>query len=662
MIPTIKYKNLEDEIQWSSVNSRSFAYFILLAAMISCAASFPMQNASENNKASIWFARESSSYFATNADDGRPPVIYGVSVSPSALKTGDPRSEINAFVHDSSGVEMVYADVGNRMNLMLDLDRDGRYTGYCGSNLPPGTYKVTIVAKDRSGNASKDESGRLTIRDPNDLNGNAIEDCLEEQDREDVKVIVLHDGNMSENDSSTIQFHVLPASAMTVSSDELEKIAGTDGVKGIYKDQKLKIANASDPPSRQSPAVKLSSFGKSSPSGGPSSSASTSIDDPRMKRGYTGEGITVALIDTGADSGHESLNDGGKIVAFRDFVNNQTRAYDDNGHGTHCASLIAGGSGIGVAPDARLVVIKVMDRDGACYLSDALKALDYCLENRDRYGIDVVSFSVGGGSPSDSSTVLDDACNKMVAEGLVMCVAAGNSGPGPSSIVIPGDAEQVITVGAIDSSGEIYEMSSRGPTSSGEIKPDLVALGVDVVSALAGSKNAQSSMSGTSMAVPQVAGSAALLLEARPDLDPAGVKRAFLKTADDLGESGLDNIYGYGALNLSRALEEIDSGSPELSAPYLKSANTSVKEAEVGDMVMIEARAIGEIRSINANIKGPDNYQQIAMDDLDENGIYSARWETSFWTAGDYQVTVDMQGKFGEVDSLAVPFHLREKG
>lgn len=98
------------------------------------------------------------------------------------------------------------------------------------------------MAKDRSGNASKDESGRLTIRDPNDLNGNAIEDCLEEQDREDVKVIVLHDGNMSKNDSSTIQFHILPASAMTVSSDELEKIAGTDGVKGIYKDQKLKIA------------------------------------------------------------------------------------------------------------------------------------------------------------------------------------------------------------------------------------------------------------------------------------------------------------------------------------------------------------------------------------------------------------------------------------
>ena len=88
---------------------------------------------------------------------------------------------------------------------------------------------------------------------------------------------------------------------------------------------------------------------------------------------------------------HEALE--GKIVAFKDFVNNQTAAYDDNGHGTHCASLIAGDEGHGRGPGAKLVVVKVMDRDGACYLSDALKALDWCLENKDRYGIKVISFS-----------------------------------------------------------------------------------------------------------------------------------------------------------------------------------------------------------------------------------------------------------------------------
>ncbi len=524
------------------MNSSLLLYFVLVACLVSSAAAFPVQNALENNKATIWFQKEYNNYFKPNIDDGMPPSIYGVSVSPSSLKIGSPRSEINAFVYDTGGIEMVYADVGNRMNLMLDLNHDDRYTGYCGSNLPPGTFNVTIIAIDKNGNAAKDESRKLTIRDPNDLNGNGIEDSLEKQGARDLKVIVLHDGNLTGVASAKQDsLSILPGSALTVPADKLEKIARTDGVKGIYKDQKLKVLGSQE-------------SGSSKSSSGPAI-----IDDPRKNGGRTGNGVTVALIDTGADADHDSLND--KIVAFKDFVNNQTAAYDDNGHGTHCASLVAGEKGTGVAPGAKLVVIKVMDRDGACYLSDALKALDWCLENKDRYGIKVVSFSVGGENPSDGTSLLDDACDKMVEKGLIMCVAAGNSGPAPSSIVIPGDAENVITVGAIDDSGSIFDLSSRGPTAKGETKPDLVTLGVDVVSALAGSKNGQSSVSGTSMAVPQVSGASAVLLEVRPDLEPADVKRILLKTADDLGPSGQDNVYGYGALNLTRALASIDASS-----------------------------------------------------------------------------------------------------
>lgn len=628
------------------VNSSSFAYFFLLAGLLSCAAAFPLQSALDNNKASIWFEKEYDSYFKPIADDGMPPVIYGVSISPSALKMGDPRSEINAFVHDAGSIEMVYADIGNRMNLMLDLNQDGRYTGYCGSNLPPGTYKVTIVAIDKSGNASKDESGTLTIRSPNDLNSNGIEDCLEKQGEKDLKVIVLHEGNLSDVASSEDRLHILPGSALTVSGDKLENIARTDGVKGIYKDQKLKVLALPEQGSNQS-LLPTSIDG------------SWNIDDPRGDKGYTGEGVTVALLDTGADSGHEALAD--KVVAFKDFVNNQTDSYDDNGHGTHCASLIAGEKGTGVAPGADLVVIKVMDRDGACYTSDALKALDWCLENKDRYGIRIVSFSVGGESPSDGTSLLDEACNKMVEEGLIMCVAAGNSGPAPSSIVIPGDAENVITVGAVDRTGTIFELSSRGPTAKGDTKPDLVTLGVDVVSALAGSKSGQSSLSGTSMAVPQVSGAAALLLEAEPALGPSDVKRVLLKTADDLGPSGQDNVYGYGALNLTGALHSISAARPGLSSPVLEEIMLNRNDALVGEPVMIEAHALGDIRTINANIIGPDRNLEIPMDDFDGNGIFSARWETSFWTPGDYQVKVDLLGKFGEVDYKAVPFHLLEK-
>lgn len=626
------------------LNPSHILHFVLLLSLVSYASAFPIQNALENNKATAWFQKEYENRLRPSVDDGAAPVIYGVSVSPYILKTGDPRSEINARVHDPSGLGMVYAEVGNRMNLMIDLDRDGTYTGYCGSNMPAGTYNVTIIAVDKFGNAAKDESKKITIRDPRDLNGNGIEDNLEEQKAKDLKVIVLHEDDLKGNltgvgSSLEKRFKVLPGSAMTVSSDNLEKIAKTDGVRGVYTDQKLTV---------------LSTASMSSSNPGPSI-----IDDPREISGPKGEGVTVALIDTGADADHEALSR--KIVAFQDFVNNQTEPYDDNGHGTHCASLIAGDLGMGVAPGAELVVIKVMDRDGACYLSDALKALDWCLDNKDRYGIKIISFSVGGEGPSDGASLLDEACDRMVEEGLTMCVAAGNSGPSPSSIVMPGGAEKVITIGAIDRTGLIFEQSSRGPTLTGEIKPDLVTLGVDVPSALAGSKNGLSSVSGTSMAVPQVSGASAVLLEADPELQPADIKRLLLKTADELGQEGKDNLYGYGALNLTRALGSINAPKEELYPPDLVDVRLNRDEATEGEPVMVEAQASGEIKSLNTKIIGPDRNLEIPMDDLDGNGIYSARWETSFWTAGDYKISVDLVGGFGEVDSIAVPFRLLER-
>jgi len=216
-----------------------------MVSLISFALAMPQYNPLEN-KATVWFQKEYNNYLRPSSNDSTPPVIYSVSVTPSVLKTGDPRSEIDAFVYDSVGLEMVYADVGSRMNLMLDMDKDGRYTGYCGSNLPPGNYKVTIVAIDKAGNAAKDESRSITIRDPNDLNGNGIEDSLERERARDMKVIVLHDGNLSgvASGQGGERLKILPGSAMTVSRESLEKISKIKGVKGIYKDQKLKVLGA----------------------------------------------------------------------------------------------------------------------------------------------------------------------------------------------------------------------------------------------------------------------------------------------------------------------------------------------------------------------------------------------------------------------------------
>lgn len=595
------------------------------------------------NKATRWFQAEYNNYFKSTQGDKTPPVIYSISVMPSAIKSGNLPSEIDAFVYDPSGIELVYAEVGNRMNLMLDLDMNHRYTGYCNSNLAPGRYKTTIVAVDKAGNAARAEGQSLTILDPSDLNGNGIEDRLERQKDKAMRVIVLHDCNLSGFGSRQDGLNILPGSSMTLPGDKLNELSKVKGVKGIYEDQKLKVLSD---PGEDYPDP--SSFPEYSADG-------QGVDDPRKGQSLNGDGVTVALLDTGADPNHVSLN--GRIIAFKDFVNNQTAPYDDNGHGTRCASLIAGGGEQqGVAPKAKLVVVKVMDREGACYLSDAIRALAWCLENKDRYGIKVISFSVGGESPSEGTSLLDEACNKMVDDGLVMCVAAGNSGPAQGTIVIPGDAEKVITVGAVYESGEIFDRSSRGPVANGEIKPDVVTLGVDVVSALAGSKDSYSSMSGTSMAVPQIAGAAALLLQAEPDLKPSDVKRTMLRTADDLGQPGPDNVYGYGALNLTGALKGLKSRS--IVAPMLETLELSKNEATVGDPVMIEARASGDCKAINSEVIGPDRTLEIPMDDFDSNGIYSARWETSFWTPGDYQIKAELQGRYGEVASKAVPFHL----
>ncbi len=165
-----------------------------------------------------------------------------MSVSPSILKTGDPRSEINARVHDPSGLGMVYADIGNRMNLMIDLDRDGTFTGYCGSNMPAGTYNVTIIAVDKFGNAAKDESKKITIRDPRDLNGNGIEDSLEEQKAIDLKVMCFMRTTLKGYLTGVGPLWRRGSKSARERNDRLSdnlKDRQTDGVRGVYTDQKL---------------------------------------------------------------------------------------------------------------------------------------------------------------------------------------------------------------------------------------------------------------------------------------------------------------------------------------------------------------------------------------------------------------------------------------
>ena len=216
----------------------SYVLFVLLLVCLVSNAS--LQVDSQPDKALRWFHSEYRYFFKPNLNDNTPPTILGVTVVPSSLKVGDPRAEIQAKVYDQNGIKVVYAEVGTRMNLMLDLKGTNQYTGFCGSNLPPGTYSVSVVAVDKVGNAAQAKATtNLTILDPRDLNDDHIEDSLEKKIDKDLRVIVLHDDNLSVHGAD--RFKILPGSSMIIPGSKLDELAHLKGVKGIYEDQKLRL-------------------------------------------------------------------------------------------------------------------------------------------------------------------------------------------------------------------------------------------------------------------------------------------------------------------------------------------------------------------------------------------------------------------------------------
>jgi len=264
--------------------------------------------------------------------------------------------------------------------------------------------------------------------------------------------------------------------------------------------------------------------------------------------GFTGRGVRVAILDTGIDPDHPDL--AGRLAAYRDFVEPSATdtPRDPNGHGTHVAGIAAGdgtasgGRYRGVAPGAELVVGRVLDAAGAGRTSTVMAAIEWALEE----GARVVNISLGGPPyPADGTDALSLLIDAAVEEGLVVCVAAGNMGPAGQTIGAPAAAKRAITVGASDVAADGREraalFSSRGPTSDGRAKPDVLFPGVGIVSARAADTelgNAvgarYTALRGTSQACPMAAGTVALLLEANARLAPDDVKARLLRGADRL--------------------------------------------------------------------------------------------------------------------------------
>ncbi len=329
----------------------------------------------------------------------------------------------------------------------------------------------------------------------------------------------------------------------------------------------------------------------------------------RQQFGYDGSGIGIAIIDSGVTAWHDDLTgpNGQRVVEFVDLVNGASSPYDDYGHGTHVAGIVAGngydssGARTGIAPGAHLLVVKALDSSGTGRISDVIAALDHVIARKDALNLRVVNLSISAAVyeryDSDPLTI---AARRVVEAGIVVVGAAGNGGRNSDGrtlyggVTAPGNAPWVLTVGASNHQGtsnraddDAAVFSSRGPAGlTNNAKPDILAPGVgieslsDPVSSLYSTKASYLlagtiptaylpylSLSGTSMAAPVVSGTVALMLQANPALTPNAVKAILQYTAEPY--AGYDSLtQGSGFLNAG--------GAVQLAQYFAAPAETSV--------------------------------------------------------------------------------------
>jgi len=372
--------------------------------------------------------------------------------------------------------------------------------------------------------------------------------------------------------------------------------------------------------------------------------------------GYDGSGVGIAIVDSGIYA-HPDLNSNSRysssrVVYSQSFVHGDSSTGDAYGHGTHVAGLAAGNGQssennytyeyVGVAPNANLINLRVLDATGASTDSIVISAITQAISLKSKYNIQVMNLSLG--RPVYESYTQDPLCQaveKAWKAGIVVVVAAGNYGrtvatDGYATITAPANDPYVITVGSIDAfysnpaNDSISSFSSKGPTLVDHIvKPDIVASGNAVTSLLAANSalvlaypifdvypcnwNDTScgpqygspryfTLSGTSMASPLVSGTAALMLQQNPSLTPDLVKARLMKTAfkgyptqstvvDALGnvyqEEGDIFTYGAGVLNAAAAMQDTDQGSGSALSP------TAVYNSKTGTVSLTQTSVSG---------------------------------------------------------------------
>jgi serine protease AprX len=278
--------------------------------------------------------------------------------------------------------------------------------------------------------------------------------------------------------------------------------------------------------------------------------------------GVTGAGVTIAILDSGLEDSlkglRENSNAQNRILAWQDFYSGGSSPHDRHGHGSHVAGIAASSDlGVdnqwnGIAPDVNLVIGRVLDEQGVGSYEDVIEGIQWVIDNKDLYNIRVLNLSlVGMAKLPYWADPLNLAVMRAWSEGIVVVAAAGNGGPEPMTIGVPGNNPYVITVGAFTdaytpadwSDDYITPFSAAGPTLEGFAKPDIVAPGAHMVAPMKTNAylaktykdyrlpNKYFSMGGTSQATAVVSGIAALILSENPSLTPDQVKYRLMHTA-----------------------------------------------------------------------------------------------------------------------------------
>jgi subtilisin len=252
--------------------------------------------------------------------------------------------------------------------------------------------------------------------------------------------------------------------------------------------------------------------------------------------GGTGSNIKIGVIDSGIDYNHEDLN----IVGGKTFIDGTTSYMDDYGHGTHVAGIISALNNdfgtLGLAFDAEIYAIKVIDKNGYGRYDDLIEGIEWAILN----DIDIINMSLGSNSDSQA---LENSINKAYNSGILIIAAAGNSGFNKKgNITYPAKYNSVMAVGAIDQNNSRADFSSVGR------ELELVAPGLGIKSTLPGGYGLNN---GTSMAAAHVSGIAALIMQLKPELSNVQIREILNQTATPLGESF---SFGYGLINALNAI------------------------------------------------------------------------------------------------------------